>query len=159
MFNIEEFLTLEGYANEKRLARRKIHKGVPVPGGTQEYFTPYALVKKMADKISDDIWKDPQKTFLEPCAGNGQFVCYIIWKRLESGIDWKTALKTTYALELMADNVIEIKERILKMFQEMGVEFNKSVASRIMNKNIVCSDFFKWDFKNWRPFPEEKALF
>ena len=45
-FNIEQFLDLTGY-EETRKDRRK---GI---GGTQEFFTPYSIVKKMADGNSD----------------------------------------------------------------------------------------------------------
>ena len=49
---IEEILTLNGYATETRVARRKTGKK------TQEFFTPYSIVKRMCDKIPDDEWSD-----------------------------------------------------------------------------------------------------
>ena len=73
---IQDILSLNGYVNNVRLSRRKT--GI----NTQEFFTPYEIVKKMCDKVSDEEWKDPNKTFLEPCFGNGQFCLYIIYKRL-----------------------------------------------------------------------------
>lgn len=151
-FNIEDFLSLEGYNKQfNREARRKDSRG------TQEFFTPYILVKKIADKISDDVWSDSEKTFLEPSFGNFQFGCYIIYRRLISGIDWETTLKTLYGVELMPDNVKESKERVLKLFDMMGIEYDRKKALRIMNKNLVCSDFFKWDFENWKPIEEPKS--
>ena len=89
-FDIEQFLSLEGY-EETRKDRRKNNKEGKA---TQEFFTPYSIVKKMCDKISERDWSNPNKTFCEPCFGNGQFVIYIIWNRLQHGIDWKTALRT-----------------------------------------------------------------
>ena len=40
-FNIEEFLSLDGYANDARTNRRS------GSGGSQEFFTKYILVKEM----------------------------------------------------------------------------------------------------------------
>ena len=132
--------------DETRKARRK------GKGGTNEFFTPASLVNKMCDKISDEDWSDPVKTFLEPCAGNGNFVVEIIRRRLAHGVDWVTALETLYCVELMADNVAELKERVIALLQELvpgGIDVVQ--ASSIMKHNIVCSDFFKWDFEHWCP--------
>lgn len=150
-FDIEKFLTLEGYDNETRKSRRKTGEK------TQEFFTPYSIVKKMADKISDEDWSDPDKTFLEPTFGNGQFVCFIVYKRLTGNVDWKTALETLYGVELMEDNVIETKNRVIDLLNGMGIDFDEETARDIMDKNLVCSDFFKWDFERWEPL--EKRLF
>ena len=75
-FNIEQFLNLDNYTTDERVSRRK------GAGGSQEFFTPFSIVKKMCDKISDEDWSDPSKTFLEPCAGNFQVGCYIIYNRI-----------------------------------------------------------------------------
>ena len=58
-FNIEQFLSLDGYDNDVRKARRK------GAGGTAEFYTPYSFVKRMCDKVSDEDWADPKKTFLD----------------------------------------------------------------------------------------------
>ena len=142
---ISKLLDLTNYATETRVQRRKSGKN------TQEFFTPYEIVKEMADKIPDDIWKNSSKTFLEPCFGNGQFIVYIVYRRINSGIDWKTTLSTLYGVELMQDNVNECKERVLDLLDKMEISYDKDTALQIMNKNLVCSDFFEWDFENWRP--------
>ena len=142
---IEQLLDLTNYATDTRVARRKTGKK------TNEFFTPYSIVKRMADKIPDEDWADPTKTFLESSFGNGQFVVYIVWNRIQHGIDWETALKTLYGVELMADNVIETHERVIDLLTKLGIEFDERTARKIMKKNLVCSDFFKWDFENWKP--------
>ena len=116
-FDIEQFLNLDNYTTDERLSRRK------GAGSTQEFFTPYSIVKKMCEKISESDWSDPSKTFLEPCFGNGQFIIYIIWNRICHGIDWQTALETCYGVELMEDNVQECKERVIELLKELGIEF------------------------------------
>ena len=149
-FNIEQFLNLQGYTTEERKSRRKGSKG------TQEFFTPYEIVKRMGGKISEEDWSNPDNTFCEPAFGNGQFVIYIIWNRLQHGIDWKTALETCYGVELMQDNVDETKERIIDLLNKLNIEYDKDVAYEIMNRNLVCSDFFKWNFEEWRPYREDE---
>ena len=144
-FNIEQFLDLSDYATDKRKARRKGAKG------TGEFFTPYSIVKRMADKISDEDWQNPSKTFLDPCCGNGNLIIAILYRRIvEHSIDWRTALETLYGVELMQDNVDETKERIIDLFDKLNIEYDKDVAYEIMNRNLVCSDFFEWDFENWK---------
>lgn len=140
---IQQLLDLTNYATEERKARRKGSKS------TQEFFTPYEIVKKMAEKVSNEVWADPTKTFCEPCFGNGQFVLYIIWNRIQHGVDYLTALKTCYGVELMQDNVDETYERIFNLLELLAINYDKNNVLRILKKNLVCSDFFEWDFENW----------
>jgi len=140
---IEQLLNIDDYATETRKARRKGSKS------TAEFFTPYEIVKKMAEKVSEEVWADPTKTFCEPCFGNGQFVLYIIWNRIQHGVDYLTALKTCYGVELMQDNVKETYERIFNLLDSLEIDYDKNKVLRILKKNLVCSDFFEWDFENW----------
>ena len=142
---IQNLLNIDNYATEERKARRKGSKS------TQEFFTPYEIVKKMADKIPESTWADPTKTFCEPCFGSGNFVLYIIWNRVQHGIDWETALRTCYGVELMQDNVIETHSRVFRLLDALNIDYDKDVAMGIMYENLVCSDFFEWDFENWKP--------
>ena len=150
LFNIEQLLDLTNYATDTRVARRKTGKK------TNEFFTPYSIIKRMCDKIPDEDWSDPKKTFLESSFGNGQFVVYIVWNRIQHGIDWETALKTLYGVELMADNVKETKERVIDLLDKMNINYDKEIAMEIMDKNLVCADFFKWDFENWKYIDDKK---
>ena len=140
---IKNLLDLTDYATETRKARRKGRKS------TQEFFTPYEIVKKMADKVPEEDWADPTKTFCEPCFGNGQFVLYIIWNRIQHGVDYLTAIKTCYGVELMQDNVKETYERIFKLLDLLEIDYDKNEVLNVLKKNLVCSDFFEWDFENW----------
>ena len=150
-FNIEKFLDLTGYDTKERVSRRKNSKI-----NTQEFFTPYSIVKRMADKIPEEDWSNPDKTFCEPAFGNGQFVIYIIWNRIQHGIDWETALETCYGVELMQDNVYETHGRIIKLFDTLNIDYDEDVAMDIMLKNLVCSDFFKWNFEEWRLYTDDE---
>ena len=146
---IEQILDLSNYSD----SRQERRKGA---GGTQEFFTPYEIVKKMCDKISEKDWSNPDKTFCEPCFGNGQFILYIIYKRLHSRIDWKTTLETLYGVELMQDNVQECKQRILDLLDKLQIKYDKELALQIMNRNLICHDFFTWNFEEWREYTEDE---
>ena len=136
---------------EIRKARRKGQKG------TQEFYTPYSIVKKMMDKISSEDWADTKKTFLEPSCGHGNFIIGILYRRIvEYGIDWKTSLETCYGVELMQDNVYETHGRIIKLFDALDIDYDEDVAMDIMLKNLICSDFFKWNFEEWRPYTDDE---
>ena len=149
-FNIEQFLDLSGYATDERVSRRK-NSDI----NSNEFFTPYSIIKVMCDKISEEDWSDPEKTFCEPCAGNYQFVVYILWKRLMYNIDWRAALKTLYSVELMEDNVKEGKSRLLSLLSQMDLpDYNKKEALEIINENNVCHDFFTWNFEEWREYTQ-----
>ena len=141
---IQQLLDLTNYATETRKARRKGNKP------TAEFFTPYEIVKKMADKIPEECWADPSKTFCDPCCGNGQFILYIIWNRIQHRVDWETALRTCYGVELMQDNVIETHSRVIGLLDALNIDYDKDVAMNIIHENIVCSNFFEWDFENWK---------
>ena len=149
-FNIEKFLDLSTYVTDERKERRKNRHNTSIKD-IHEFFTPYSIVKLMCDKIPDSDWADPTKTFLESSFGNGQFVVYIVWNRIQHGVDWETTLKTLYGLELMHDNVLECHDRVIDLLTKLGIEFDERTARKIMKKNLVCSDFFKWDFEHWRP--------
>ena len=149
-FDIEQFLNLDDYANDIRLSRRK------GTGGSQEFFTPYSIVKKMCEKISDEDWSDPNKTFCEPCFGNGQFLIFIIYNRILHGVSWKRALETTYGVELMQDNVDECKDRVIDLLNTLDIDFSEKIAREIMDRNFICHDFFTWNFEEWRPYTEDE---
>ena len=149
-FNIQKFIDID-YVTEDRKSRRK------GSGGTQEFFTPYSIVKRMCDKVSEEDWSDPKKTFCEPTFGNGNIILGILYRRIvEYGIDWKTALETCYGVELVESNVYETHGRIIKLFDALGIDYDEDEAMDIMIRNLVCHDFFTWDFEHWRPYTEEE---
>lgn len=148
-FNIQKFIDID-YATELRKSRRK------GSGGTQEFYTPFSIVEKMCLKIPEEDWRNPTKTFLEPAAGNGNFVLAIIYYRILNGIDWKTTLETCYSVELCEDNVIEQKQRVHELLRNISPDYDPDEANRIMDKNFICADFFKWNFEEWREMTEEE---
>lgn len=147
-FNIRDFINGYGSSiDDERKGRRK---------ETNEVFTPFEIVEHMCAMIDDKDWADPSKTFLEPTFGNGNIVCYIIWKRIAAGVPWMAALHTLYGIELMPDNVAECKDRVVRLLKELNVYgWNEKTIRMILDVNLVCSDFFEWDLENWRPINKE----
>lgn len=129
---------IETEANVKRIERRE---------QTGEVFTPKILVDKMLSKLPQDLF-DAKHTFLDNSAGNGNFIIEIINRKLQNGVNYLDALNTVYATELMADNVEEMKNRILSVVKNC-LDFNYDKAKSIIDKNIVCTDALLWDYEKW----------
>jgi type I restriction-modification system DNA methylase subunit len=143
-----------------------------------EVFTPEHIVKQMCDLCEPDI-SDRTKIVLEPAAGNGNFLVEILARRLakinkrqsEKVQDFQIlqALSTIYAIDIMADNVVEAKNRLTGMVND----FTKNRRSRadfliavntILNTNIINGDTLRkkmWQtvkFNNQELKDKEAAL-
>ena len=99
----------------------------------------------MCDLIPADIWKDINRTFLEPTCGNGNFLVEILDRKLhlcKTKEDIYRALNSIYAIDIMADNITESKQRMKEIILEkFGRDFvNWANVNRILNRNIVCGD-------------------
>ena len=103
-----------------------------------EVFTPRWLVDDMLNKFPEDAWL-PEKTWLEPAAGDGNFVERIIERRIEMGQDPYQILKTVFAVELMQDNVELMKERALAA---AGLE-DCEEAKKIVDNNLRQGNFLE----------------
>jgi hypothetical protein len=104
-----------------------------------EVFTPKWLVKDMLDKLPEDSW-EPDKTFLEPAAGDGNFVEAIIQTKVSKGHDPYKALSTVYAVELMEDNVMKTKWRAI---EAAGLRVDDEAAFEIVDRNIRQGNFLE----------------
>jgi hypothetical protein len=135
---------------KKRLARRR---------ETAEDFTPEWLINQMLDKLPEEVWA-PEKIFLDNSAGNGNMLICVLVRKLSHGHDPLQALSTIYGVELMSDNVEEMKQRLLDTLPELD-DTQKQQAIDIINHNIVCHDALTWDYENWKAPAnlKPKALF
>ena len=99
---------------------------------TGEVYTPTDEVMKFIKEIPDSIWQDPKSTFAdtEGC-GDGQFLGEILIKRVQSGIDFETALSTIYGIEKEEDNAEVCRQRLL---------CGQDSLRHIVDNNIVCAD-------------------
>ena len=119
---------------------------------TGEVFTPTPLVEEILDKMDPELFKDPTKTFLDPSGGDAQFLASVLYRKLQNGIDFKTALSTLYSVDLMPDNVDLMRERLLCGFEEYR---------HILEQNIVCADGLRYHYRfdgslPYDPTPEEQ---
>ena len=110
---------------------------------TAEVFTPTKLVQEMLDKLEEQdqtLFSDPNKTFLDNSCGDGQFLSEVVIRKIErSGCSLEQALKTTYGVELMEDNIIECRKRLA------GPNPTPEILE-ILNKNIVCHDALSYNY-------------
>jgi len=122
---------------------------------TSEDFTPISTITEMLNKLPKEVFIDSSKTFCDNSAGNGNFLIQVLQRKLDNGHDPLQALSTIYGVELMEDNVIEMKERLLELIPS---NLHKK-AKEIINHNIICHDALTWDFENWKPPAKHTALF
>jgi len=133
-----------------------------------ECFTPLSLVNEMLDKLPKDVWKDPSKTYIDPAAGNGNFIIEVIKRKILKYHHLPLqAIYTTYGIELMQDNVDECKKRIINFLKESFADYGMAISchgclmmgitskmwwnnvNRILNHHIKCADALKWNFDTW----------
>lgn len=105
---------------------------------TGEVFTPTNLVEKMFDSIDKDQFIQPNKTFLDPSCGDGQFLASVLYRKVGNGIDFETALSTVYGVDLMEDNVKLCRERLLCGREDLR---------HIVEQNIVCADGLRYHYR------------
>lgn len=105
---------------------------------TGEIFTPTPLVQEILDKLPADYFTDPEKTFLDPSCGDGQFLSEVLIRKVENGATFEQALSTIYGVELMPDNVKLCQDRLL-----CGQEHLR----HIVENNIVCADGLRYHYR------------
>lgn len=115
---------------------------------TQEVFTPTEMVQSLVNQIPID-WKQSNQTYIDNACGDGQFLSEVLIKKLENGIDFKTALSTIYGVDLMPDNVELCRERLLCGREDLR---------HIVEQNIVCADGLRYHYRfdGSHPYDDEQ---
>jgi N-6 DNA Methylase len=113
---------------------------------TGEVFTPTELVQQMLDELPQELFTDPTKTFIDPACGDGQFLSEVLIRKMQNGIDFETALKTIYGIDIMPDNVRLCRQRLMCGQLEM-----KSIVYR----NVITADGLESDYGFGRKPPPE----
>jgi SAM-dependent methyltransferase len=103
-----------------------------------EVFTPQELVCNMMEQVPLTVWESEEKTFLDPACGNGNFLVEILRTRLAHGVGLIPALKTLYGVDIMKDNILESRKRLLDICSEHG--HAQESAESIINNNIFVAD-------------------
>jgi hypothetical protein len=108
---------------------------------TAEIFTPLELCKKLIDEnIPEDELKNSESTFIDPSAGNGNFLICLKTKLLQYHSEDHVLNHMLYAVELMPDNHKEMCERL-------GVDIN--------HPHYVCHDALTYDYSFGEPIGVE----
>lgn len=124
-----------------------------------EVFTPDWVVKEMCDLVGEGgAWDNIDNTFLEPAAGTGNFVVEILRRKLSkcsSDDERLRALKSVYAIELLQDNVDEMKARVRATMTEHGMTdgIDDIIARNIQQGNFLTqkhADGTDIAFYDWR---------
>lgn len=110
---------------------------------TGEVFTPIDLCVKMVEQIPCEEIMNPDSTFLDPAAGNGNFLIVLLEKLLKYHDREHILNHMLYAVELMEDNHKEMCERL-------GVSIN--------HPHYVCHDALTYDYSFGEPVGLEKFL-
>lgn len=130
---------------EKRKARAK---------STGEVFTPDKLVNQMLAKLPREVWKKGKK-FCDPACGNGQFLIWVLIKKIKRNHKPLEALKTIFGADIMRDNILECRMRLLKIvsvWEEITPEHIAAVFQNIvwinMKKYPTGSLEYDFSFEN-----------
>jgi len=103
---------------------------------TGEVFTPLELCNSMIDEIPLEKLKNPDSKFLDPTAGNGNFLVALKTKLLNYHTEDHILNNMLYAVELMEDNHKEMCERL-------GVS--------VTHSHYVCHDALTYDYSFGEP--------
>ena len=109
---------------------------------TAEVFTPPKLVNQMLNKLPREVWKKG-KTFCDPACGNGNFLIWVLLRKLSRGHKPLEALQCVYGADIMVDNIRECRMRLLKVITLMGEEITEEHIKAVM-KNIVWINQHKY---------------
>lgn len=138
---------------------------------TGEVFTPLPLVDEILSKLPEEIWQ-PEKTFIDPAAGDGNFLVRVVAWKIHKGSTPKQALETTYGVDIMEDNISHARDRVLtnayaaykwkqhnddvlppltyEQERQIGMDKGHDQFARKHNdlvvRNIVCHDALTYDY-------------
>jgi hypothetical protein len=103
---------------------------------TGEVFTPLELCRKMVSEIPEEVLINPESTFLDNSAGNGNFLIALKEELLKYHDQEHILNHMIYAVELMEDNHKELCERL-------GVSVD--------HPHYVCADALAYDYTFGEP--------
>ena len=146
---------IEEYNTKERQERRS--------GKIGEDFTPDS-VSELLFEGCEDLYKDFSKTYLDPAGGNGNLLVWVLNHRMpfvKTSFELVDSIDSLYMVELFQNNVDECKDRVRIVLKnkakELGIKYLNKQIEEILEFNIVCHDAYKWNYKEWKEIPEEKA--
>jgi hypothetical protein len=131
-----------------------------------EVFTPAWMVEAMLDLVKDESERIDSRC-LEPACGSGNFLVQILRRKLAS-VELKygmsdferrhyalLALMCIYGIELLADNIAECRENVLKIFAEyLNLDESDDLyraAVHVLSQNLVHGDALTMRTHGGRP--------
>lgn len=113
---------------------------------TGEVFTPMPLVYEILDKLPHEVW-EKDKTFLDNSCGDGNFLEGVLRRKVEvHKHKVLKALSTIYGVDLMPDNVLHARARLVRIALELNPKLKKKDCEEVVNANIVCHDALTYDY-------------
>jgi hypothetical protein len=124
-----------------------------------EVYTSEREVNAMLDLVNDETF-NIESRFLEPAAGNGNFLAEVLRRKLsvvhnrycKNQVDYEKfaliALMSIYGVELLNDNAQECRQRLYHIFaksyksslkKELTGDYNDTVKY-VLERNILCGD-------------------
>ena len=129
-----------------------------------EVYTAEREVKAMVDLVKHEAERVDAR-FLEPACGTGNFLVEVLERKLKivrqkysrSKFDLEQymllAISSIYGIDLLPDNVVQCRKRLLELASELSNE-GKKAATHILTKNIVCGNALSLEgivFTEWSP--------
>jgi len=111
-----------------------------------EVFTPISLINEMFDKLPKEVWSDPDKKWLDPANGIGNFPM-VAYMRLMKGLSQKIPDDQTRSRHII-ENMLFMVE-----INPKNVKISKRIFGS--NSNICCADFLNETDKVMRQFHEK----
>lgn len=105
---------------------------------TQEVFTPTAMVQQVLDQLPQELFSDPAQLYIDNSCGDGQFLSEALIRKIQQGIDFHTALESLRGVDMMNDNVMQTRERLLCGREDLR---------HVVEKNIVCADALRYHYR------------
>ena len=107
---------------------------------TGEVFTPQWLVDEMLDELPQEVFTNPEKTFIDPACGDGNFLVRVLERKIQNGSTPLQALQTTYGVDIMQDNIDDCRRRLITVAMRLNNgKLEKSWREPLLN-NIKCAN-------------------
>ena len=105
---------------------------------TQEVFTPTEMVQFVLDQLPQELFTETAQIYIDNSCGDGQFLSEALIRKVQNGIDFQTALESLRGVDMMIDNVIQTRERLLCGREDLR---------HIVEQNIVCADALRYHYR------------
>ena len=127
---------------------------------TAEVFTPRSLVRDMLSRLPPQVWFDPNKTWLEPAAGDGNFLVEIKARLLQAGHDERHVLNhQLFSIELIDDNHFVLQLRLGYLIQEGDYLLpGPAIQEDLDLFRVATIDPLTQDLNDLSPYAHKKVL-